>query len=403
MNKKNLFLWSLYDFANSLVFINFLLYFSQWLVIDGGFSDLKYNAIFAITTLLLLCSAPALASYTDIHGGRRLFLTIATIATFISYGIAATCAYAGTTYMLFAAFFFLVGQYFYQLSFVFYNAMIDDVADEQYRARASGIGQFTNASGQVVGIIMTLPLATSRVLPLFPALGIFLLLSLPLIFYFKESRPFERYVTNKEGDRNTNNYLKKLWVFLGVSASVPMLLSFFLFNDALVTLSNNFAIVLEQIYAVSDTTKSLILIGILISSAIGGLVFGWVADKFGALITLKLILLGWIILLPLIAFAPTFTIFALLSVPIGLFIGSAFSVSRAYFSTLVSKEHMTYGFSFYTLAERFSTLLGPLTWGGIIWIMGNNQAGYQTAIISMTLFVFAGLVVLSVWKRKLHT
>ena len=34
MNKKNIFLWTLYDFANSIVMIVFFLYFSQWLVIE---------------------------------------------------------------------------------------------------------------------------------------------------------------------------------------------------------------------------------------------------------------------------------------------------------------------------------------------------------------------------------
>src|SRR4051812_36191553 len=74
MNKKQLLLWSLYDFANSIVFINFLLYFSQWLVIDGGRSDFWYNAIFAITTLILLVTGPSLAALTDKYGGRKFFL-----------------------------------------------------------------------------------------------------------------------------------------------------------------------------------------------------------------------------------------------------------------------------------------------------------------------------------------
>ena len=62
MNKKKLLLWSLYDFANSIVFVNFLLYFGTWMVVDGGLSDIGYNAIFAIATLTLLFSAPVLAS-----------------------------------------------------------------------------------------------------------------------------------------------------------------------------------------------------------------------------------------------------------------------------------------------------------------------------------------------------
>src|SRR3989344_9639807 len=92
MNKKKLFLWSLYDFANSIVFINFLLYFAQWIVVDGGLSDFWYNAIFAIATVLLLLSAPILAAYTDKHGGRKFFLNISTVGTFISYGLAALLA-----------------------------------------------------------------------------------------------------------------------------------------------------------------------------------------------------------------------------------------------------------------------------------------------------------------------
>lgn len=126
MNKKNLFLWSLYDFANSIIFVTFVLFFAQWLVIDGGLSDFWYNAIFAIATVLLLVSAPALASYTDRKGGRKFFLNITTVATALCYGLAVVVAHMGTPYVLLSAGLFLLGQYFYQFSFTFYNAMIED-------------------------------------------------------------------------------------------------------------------------------------------------------------------------------------------------------------------------------------------------------------------------------------
>ena len=44
--KKNVFLWALYDFANSLVSIVFFLYFAQWLVIDQGVADIWFNLTF---------------------------------------------------------------------------------------------------------------------------------------------------------------------------------------------------------------------------------------------------------------------------------------------------------------------------------------------------------------------
>jgi Na+/melibiose symporter-like transporter len=92
MQKKQIFLWALYDFANSVVFANFLLYFSKWLVLEGGLSDLSYNAIFAVCAILLFFSAPALASYTDRFGQLKKFLNYATVGVAIFYGLSAFSA-----------------------------------------------------------------------------------------------------------------------------------------------------------------------------------------------------------------------------------------------------------------------------------------------------------------------
>jgi len=400
MDKKKLFLWALYDFANSIIYVNFLLYFAQWMVIDGGLSDFWYNAIFAIATLLLLFTAPILAAQTDRNGGRKYFLNLSTIGTFIAYGLAVWVAYMGTGYVIWVAIFFLIGQYFYQLSFVFYNPMLAEIADEKHRARASGIGQFANACGQVFGIGATLSLAGTRLGPLFPALAAFFLLALPMMAFYKESRTPLAPLRLSELKNDASTYVKKFYQFFAFSVATPMLIAFFLFNDALLTLGNNYSIILERVFATPDITKSLLLMGVLVMSAIGGITFGWIADRLGSLVALKIILAGWLIVLPLLAFAPTFTLFAILSVPVGLLIGSVFAVSRAYLSTLLPKEDMGYGFSFYTLAERFATFVGPLTWGAIITLGGASQLSYRVAIMSMAVFVLAGLLVLLFFRQR---
>ena len=73
---------------------------------------------------------------------------------------------------------------------------------------------------------------------------------------------------------------------------------------------------------------------------------------------------------------------------------------RAYLSTLLAKEEMTYGFSFYTLAERFATFVGPLTWGGIILGTGGSPLGYRLAVGTMTGFVIAGLLILYFFRKS---
>jgi len=401
MNKKKLFQWSLYDFANSLIFINFLLYFSQWMVIDGGLSDFWYNAIFAIASILLFFSAPTLASFTDKYGGRKYLLNFATIGTFLGYGFATIFAYLGTQYIFVIAFLFLLGQYFYQLSFVFYNTLIEDVSDVEHRARASGIGQFSNSLGQVSGLLIALPLSATRLQPLFPSLILFILLSLPMMIYFVDSKPKSNKLNIKVLREGEKEYIKKMVTFFSISVAVPLLISFFFFNDALITISNNYPIYMERVFGVSDNIKNYLLLSILLMSAFGGIVFGWVADKFGDLKTLRFILACWVILIPLLALAKGLVALSILSALTGFLMGPIWTVSRSYLSKVLDRDELTYGFTFYTLSERFATLFGPLVWGGIIATLGIQSINYRIALMSMVLFVIIGLLILYRWKREL--
>lgn len=399
MNKGNLYKWALYDFANSFVFINFLLYFSQWLVIEGKLSDFWYNSIFAISSVLLFFSAPTLASFADKFGGRKSLLNMATIGTILGYGLAAGFAYLGSEYIYLIAIFFLVGQYSYQLSFVFYNSMIDDVADIKHRSMASGIGQFSNSLGQVLGLILALPLSDTRLQPLFPSIIVFIIFALPMMISFKDSRPRERKISVSILVDGQRQYIRKMIIFFSISAAVPFLVSFFFFNDGFVTISNNYPIFIERVFGVSDDIKNYILLAILFMGGIGALVSGWVADRIGELKTLKITLLCWAILIPIIALAKGLVALTIVSVASGFFIGPIWTVSRSYLSKLLTRDELAYGFTFYTLSERFATLLGPMTWGALIAILGTQSGSYRIALFSMTIFVVIGLVILLKWKR----
>lgn len=398
MDKKKLFLWSLYDFANSIVYINFILYFAQWIVVDAGLSDFSYNAIFAITSVILLFSAPVLASRTDLHGGAKWWLNVATIATFSFYMLSAIFAWMNVNVLLIALL-FLVGQYFYQLSFVFYNPMLDDIADESHKSRVSGIGNFASSVGFVVGILITLPFSDSRIIPLLISTPIFFLLALPMMIFYEEPKHADK-SDSLEKPQNINiTSLKKMISFFILSAATPMLVAFFFFNDALLTVSNNYSIFLERVFQTPDKIKSILLLAILVTSAVGSVIAGWLGDKIGALKTLKLIMISWVILLPLMAVAPNFMTIAILTPIMGLFIGSAWTVTRAHLIEILPENDKRYGFSFYTIAERFATLVGPITWGGIIGIMGVQGLSYRIAVGVMTLFIIIGLIILHYWKR----
>jgi MFS transporter, UMF1 family len=391
MDKKQLFIWSLYDFANSLILINFVLYFAPWLVIDAGLHDFWYNGIFAVASIALLVTAPQLAAYTDRKGGRKLFLNLATIGTCLGYGLTAILALKGFNVLLVAAS-SLIGQYFYQLAFVFYNPMLKDVAEKEYRSRASGVGQFASSIGFAAGILITLPLSGSRLAPLLPSVLLFFIFALPLMIFFKE----------KKRDGTEENHVrpfKKMWQFFAVSAATPMLVAFFFFNDALITISGNYSIYLERVFNTPDRTKSLLLLLILGMSAVGGVIAGWIGDRIGALKTLRILLCIWILLIPLLALAPDFRTIVILTPFSGLLLGAVWTVTRSHLTLILPEKDMGYGFSFYTLAERFATLFGPLTWGGILLSLGNHGLIYRWAMASMTIFLVLGLLILVKWKR----
>jgi UMF1 family MFS transporter len=170
------------------------------------------------------------------------------------------------------------------------------------------------------------------------------------------------------------------------------LLAYFFFNDAILTAANNFPIYLERVFNVSDSIKSMLLLGILATSAIGAFCLGWVADKIGLKRTLMMVLGSWIFILPAIGLTSNFNLFIIFTILMGFMYGATWSITRAVMTALCPKEKLNFGFSFYTLAERVSTLVGPLSWSMVTSLfISLGPTRYRIAIIVMTVFVAIGM------------
>jgi len=371
--------------------VNFLVYFSKWLVIDGGLSDMAYNMVFVITAIALLFSAPALAAHTDVCRSRRLFLNLATIGTAAAYLIAALAAIYGA-HVIIAFLALMAGQYFFQLSYIFYDPLLNDLSDKKHRAAASGIGQFSSNAGMIAGLALSLPLVSAggRLAPLIPSVALFSILALPLMIFYRENIDKCKMVAVKHKIKLGFDW-KKFKRFVLTSAAAPILIAFFFYTNALNTITNNYAIYANRVVDLSDEMTSVILIVNLIAACLGALGIGFIGDRIGARRCLMCILWTWLLLIPVIAIANTQWLFFTLAVLLGLTIGAGWAISRAYVSTSLGKDEVGYGFSFYTIFERFSSTIGPLIWGGILL----SGAGYRVAMLSMAGFILIGIIVLN--------
>lgn len=403
MNKKNIFLWTLYDFANSVVTIVFFLYFSQWLVVDKGVSDLWYNMTLTIGSALLLFTAPVLGGIADKTGQQQKYLNKITILTFLCFLSVSLSALFILDSVFWAVLLFILANYFYQFSFVFYNALLSYIAPKEKWGLVSGIGQSGNWLGEIAGLLITLPFASGalylfgqvgRAQTFLPATILFFLLALPMLLFFKlpKQNIGDTKISIKEEYQNFWNQFKDLIKAPGMGM---FLLAYFFFNDAIITASNNFPIYLENVFSVSDSIKSVILLGILVTAVIGAFVSGIITDKIGLKKSLMIVLGSWIILFPLLALASNFTVFVILCVLMGFLFGSIWTVTRAAMTALCPKDKLNFGFGFYTLAERVSTLVGPLVWGlttTLLYSLGPVR--YRMALIAMAVFVAIGIFIL---------
>lgn len=198
MDKSNVFLWTLYDFGNSIPTIVFYLFFSQWLVIDKQVPDLWFNMIFVVATILLFFTSPIFGSIADRSNCKMPFLKKVTfLEIFFLLLCSITSLFFATNFwgIVVAIICYTLATYFYQFAFTFYDAELTDIAKPRKQGFVSGLGQAANWSGQITGILITLPIATGTILffgsnprteTLLPTTIIFALICIPIFIFFKE-------------------------------------------------------------------------------------------------------------------------------------------------------------------------------------------------------------------------
>ncbi|MBC8162238.1 MAG: MFS transporter [Roseiflexaceae bacterium] len=362
---------------------------------DSFFAYMISLSVFLQIFLLPLIGA--IADYTNLK--KQLLGGFAFAGALITM-----CLYfvQGNNYLLGGALLVLANLCF-GASIVFYNAFLPEIASPERRDAVSSQGWALGYLGGGLLLVANLVLFLNaerfgvsegqavRISLVSAGLwwAIFTLVPLRLLRQRGAPRPLpagERYLTVGFSQlRHTFLQARRF------PQTLLFLAAYLLYNDgiqAVIALSSQFGA--EELGMESSSLITLILI-VQFMAFFGALLFGWLARLLGTKRALIVSLLIWTATVVAAYFVQNGTQFYILAVPIALVLGGSQALSRSVFSQMIPPGQEAEYFSLYEVSERGTSWLAPLFFGLALQFTGS----YRIAIISLIVFFFAGLALLS--------
>jgi UMF1 family MFS transporter len=181
--------------------------------------------------------------------------------------------------------------------------------------------------------------------------------------------------------------------------TLRFLLSYFLYNDGIQTViavSATFAAapIIRGGLEIETGTLSMIILFIQFAAFFGALLWGRLAGKVGAKMSILISLVIWAAVV-IYAYSglkgdTRVTEFWILGFFIALVMGGSQAISRSLFSQLIPKGKEAEFYSFYEVSERGTSWIGPLIFGLVNQLTGS----LRPAILSLIFFFIMGLIIL---------
>jgi UMF1 family MFS transporter len=176
----------------------------------------------------------------------------------------------------------------------------------------------------------------------------------------------------------------------GFRQAFLMLLAFLIYNDGIQTI-----IKMATAYGTEiGIGQSALITAVLLVQFIGvpfAFLFGQLAGRIGAKRAVFLGLAAYTVISIIGYFMKTATHFFMLAALTGMVQGGTQALSRSLFASLIPAHKSGEFFGFYSVFEKFSSILGPLMFVATIALFGSSRL----AILSVILFFAVGAVLLS--------
>ncbi len=408
--------WCLYDWANSAfntiigTFV-FSVYFARGIYGEETQGGSVWALTIGIAGLIVAVCSPVLGAIADQFGRRKPwlagFLIITVVATGLLWFALPTREMVAYTLVL-----VLVATVSFELGFVFYNAMLDDIAPPAMVGRVSGwawgLGYFGGLASLAIALF-------AFVQPEVPWFGLskegaqniratallaavwFAVFSLPLFLFTRdlERTSVRLVVAVRQGLSVLAGTLREVRRHGNI---VRFLIASALYRDGLSTLFAVGGIYAAATFGMSFEQVLLFAIGLNVTAGLGAAAFAFVDDWIGSRRTIIIGLLGLLVTgLPLLLVTDQ-TFFLALGLALGLFVGPTQAASRTYMARLAPAHMQTEMFGLYAFTGKSVAFLGPILFAVVTEtaraVLGDAANAQRYGMATIVLFWLAGLLLL---------
>ena len=166
------------------------------------------------------------------------------------------------------------------------------------------------------------------------------------------------------------------------------LISYFFFNNAVVSIFAFASMIAAFIFGLSESEILFLGVSINFFGIIGCLVIGSVEDRMGSLNAVKICISGLLILTLILYFTESYYSFWVIALLVGFFIGPIQASSRSFLVQKINAQNQMAAFSLYSMFGNLCSILGPFLVGLTIQLTDSIRFG----IIVIPIFLFLSLI-----------
>jgi UMF1 family MFS transporter len=398
----------MYDFANSgyttvILTAIFNAYFVGVVAAENGngHATLLWTLTIAAGNCLVLLSAPIVGAIADFSGAKKRFLIITTLGCVL---FTALLSFVGPGDVTLAVILVILATFMFASGENLIAAFLPEISTPKTIGRLSGYGWALGYFGGLLSLILCLIYITyaenqgldaAQYVPVTNLIvaALFGIAALPTLLWLRERNGVSRSVKTPHVIRAGMDRLRITF------KHARMHVDLFRFLIALTTYYSgiHIVIVLAAVYAQEvmgfKTQDTIILIMVVnVTAAIGAFLFGHLQDRISSSRCIAITLIIWSIAIICAYFATDEWLFWIAANLIGIALGGAQSAGRALVGQFTPCGRQGEFFGLWGLATKLSAIIGPLTYGGMIYLF---EGDHRIALLSTLGFFILGLALLA--------